>query len=217
MFLRRSWQTWPVVKTFFMAGTPYQIVDCMSPAGGRGQLGGNYVHLAKHRASGRTASVQGELPGDSAWAWFQGDSPGSTLRAGGRKLLSGEADVFPIPRLLVVSDACASRMRKSPQSKKPLHLDSSAPPYRLTEAVRVERFEANLTALRLVRIVPCVQRQAGGCVHLEDAGLLVRYHCSAAGKRGAKPPSELRSRLIDGCRLAGSTCRGPGERGAGLA
>jgi hypothetical protein len=45
-------------------------------------------------------------------------------------------------------------MRKSPQSKKPLHLDFSAPPICLAGERKADRFEAKLTALRGVHKMP---------------------------------------------------------------
>jgi hypothetical protein len=95
----------------------------------------------------------GILPGDSAFAWV---SRGLTLdRVGGGSPFPA-CRLFPIPRLVVVSARDASKMRKSPQSKKPLRNVFSAPSVCLAGVTRNEGIEANLTILRAVRKMPTI-------------------------------------------------------------
>src|SRR6516162_10284795 len=103
-----------------------------------------------------------------------GTQLGQTLRVGGRKSISVAADFFPIPRLLVVSARNASKMRKSPQSKKPLHNVFSAPPLCLAGAAWAEHCEVNLAALRDVRKMPTMRRS-----YARGAGHMMRFFSSA--------------------------------------
>jgi len=59
--------------------------------------------------------------------------------------------------LLVVSARNAAEMRKSPQSKKPLHFLFSAPSVCLAGMSRAEGVEAKLTVLRVVHRVPSAE------------------------------------------------------------
>jgi len=85
---------------------------------------------------------------------FRRDSPGTNAPRRRRKSLISGPTYLHMPRLPVISARSAAEMRKSPQSKKPLHIDFSAPPHWLAEMRMARRVGVNLTGLRGIRKMP---------------------------------------------------------------
>src|SRR5271166_1028673 len=100
-------------------------------------------------------------------------------------------------------------MRKSPQSKKPLHINSSAPPVWLAGVSGNESGAVNLTALRVVHRVPA-HRVGLQEVPVPRGRLLVRIHCNGADK-WARIATDLMSKLGIGANLVVHTeiCANP--------
>jgi hypothetical protein len=161
------------------------MISLSSPAG-CGDNGGNHAHPEKrtvctdrgpHRASCRGTVPLHGFRGDSAWT-------NTPCRRGEVHFCCSRS---PIPRLVVVSARNASKMRKSPQSKKPLHNVFSAPPLCLAGAAWAERVEMNLTVLRDVRKMPPRQRPdprgAGHKMRFFSSALIVTGMTRGTGSR----------------------------------